>query len=605
MKRGKLTIAALIAVCTVSLILVLFFKNWSAQPMKQPAAPVEQGEIEHGDNDSKLKYFPNPKITVTNIHRNEKDPVNSGWMGETFIYNGSPMRIPGGGFIITVEFSSTINRESVLENIKLSGPGEIKMETRSFPTLYFNCNSMKPGEKYTLDIPKGIKDVFDNTLERDIKIEITGAADTYAHYTLLSKDYTYNLDDYINTEFVYITNSPKTIIIDFTKDVNKESVEKCISNQLSSLNMENSIKWLGDRKLELKASNLPKENGFMINMEGALDSEGFRIIGNLNTASGKPNSLGFIDMNTKASTIMKELADKRYMAVQNPSIKRYIILDDSTVNYIFDTEENKIINRFNGGRVWVDEDKSILFDCQSKSLLIHSLKDNSTKVIYSLAYLPDDWSIRMFDLSPDKKKIAVTLSPSEQGYRGKGDLCIISLDGKLLYEYKSIADVKPIKVGPEIHDFDWLDNCNIVIENNENSSRIDLSLIKVNIETGIKETILRNALTPVTLPGKDVILAERCRDGAARYSEFTVIQEGKETAQINMKTDKYPEGCMLSNFFFIDENKLVCNAEDEIILFDIKSNTKEVLGKGNIIGLSKDKDKVYYITDYQNLNIYY
>jgi len=60
-------------------------------------------------------------------------------------------------------------------------------------------------------------------------------------------------------------------------------------------------------------------------------------------------------------------------------------------------------------------------------------------------------------------------------------------------------------------------------------------------------------------------------------------------------------GLELYNFIFNNENKLLYNEGQDIVLFDISQNTGKVIGKGKIIGVSPEREKVYYLNNYSNV----
>ncbi|KUO53557.1 MAG: hypothetical protein APF76_12170 [Desulfitibacter sp. BRH_c19] len=61
----------------------------------------------------------------------------------------------------------------------------------------------------------------------------------------------------------------------------------------------------------------------------------------------------------------------------------------------------------------------------------------------------------------------------------------------------------------------------------------------------------------------------------------------------------------INNFIFINQNELLYYKGEDIVLFNIPQNTNDVIGEGRIIGVSPEKEKVYYLNNYNNVYGFY
>jgi hypothetical protein len=142
----------------------------------------------------------------------------------------------------------------------------------------------------------------------------------------------------------------------------------------------------------------------------------------------------------------------------------------------------------------------------------------------------------------------------------------------------------------------WLDNSTIVLEDNVSTeAKPDYNVIGINIETGKKTLIAEHAYKPVTMPDKNLIKVEHFKDFASSNGSIEIIRSGKVIGSFGTKLNEY------GNFFYVDENTLVFNRGDEIFIYSVDTGKSETLGNGYIIGLSQDKGRLYYITNYMML----
>jgi hypothetical protein len=122
--------------------------------------------------------------------------------------------------------------------------------------------------------------------------------------------------------------------------------------------------------------------------------------------------------------------------------------------------------------------------------------------------------------------------------------------------------------------------------------------VKINIENGKKETLIKGAVTPAALPGKDMVVANRYNNTDYGLSEYVIISGGKEAGTIKWKPYSTDQAVLCSNIQFTDDDHLVFNRNDDLVLYTISQKKEETICKGTIVGLSQDRSRVYFMTNY-------
>lgn len=593
-----------ISVFITVLFLVLVCMGCGKSSIKEPEETLpknNEAPLESVQADSS-RYMKKPGISVSNIHK-------YGDWGVTQVM-GESVKIAGQYFFVELMFEKPLSIENARKNITFTGCDISQLAFNEASgeqdrVVHILCLDGVPGNTYTLNISKDLKDTSNSMMKEDIKLNITVVEDAVAHYTLAGEDGSYDLEAFMEgITWVSLTTNPKTFIVDFTKDVDKKSVEDSISRDISFQNVKCSFKWPSNRRLQLDLNGLMAVKEYKINVGNAKDSEGFKIIGDFLFTTNKPNTIGYIDIGTKKSSIIREMKDRLYMPYENSFIGRYIVLDDLSSRTVYDIKENRQAGEFDGGRFWLNDVTSLSYNYETKAITLHSIVDNSQKQILKLSSIPENKMLRTLRISPDGKKIALFVAVNDHGLGGPGDLYIFSTDGKLLHEYKNIVAMRFVMAG-EIEDMAWLDDKSIVVEDTpDTNNNFITNIVKINIDTGKKEIYVKSGRNPVTLPGKDLIVVGKCSDDYKNTDGYAVFSEGREVGLLKGKTVKYPNGCSYENFMFLDESNLIFNRNDEIVLYNINGKTEELIGSGKIFGMSADHTRVYFMGNYQNLYNY-
>ncbi|WP_368293118.1 TolB family protein [Dehalobacter sp. TBBPA1] len=457
------------------------------------------------------------------------------------------------------------------------------------------ARNIEHGKTYTLHIAKDLLlDQEGNTLEKDIEIGILIEEDPEAYFSLIGSEKSYTglgqmeSDPYSVHENLFLTTEPKTFEIDFTKEVNTKSVEQSISKGLGD-KAQVKFEWADTKRLKLYVDKLVADTEYLLSMKSAVDQKGYPIIGNLFFRVNAPNQLCMVNIKDNTTKVLKEFRDKSYMIWPAKELGKLFILDDTQQSYLFDTEKEKITilhSRAYGlgfpgldwSSNWLDPTTVLYRESTEKdiSIFTEKLTIGQKNKLFELPSQPVFYDAL---LSPDKQKIAFT----SDDLAAFMNIYVYSLDGKMLYTFNHIASGEGRKVWPTTIYIQWLDEDNLVFIDNDD-------VVKLNIATGKKETLLRNATKPVTFPGKGIVLAQGKDPGKPRSLLFT--PDGvKEVLP----------GNDLSNVNFISTEEFIFNIEEDIYIYNLKEDKKKRIGIGYILGLSPDKKTVYYLTNYDNL----
>lgn len=551
--------------------------------------------------------IPRPKIVIKTMYLY----ADQQWEGEFYDLKGSSATLTGDEYYLSVKFDRPMNEESVMKGIQLIGYKDPIMRSYSKASneALASFKNVQAGKEYTLSIAKTVKDENGNSLKSDIKIKLVFKEYTRASYSLIGDEDTYTqLQNKPGVEpadvgEMHITNSPKRFIVDFTNDVNRTSVEKSLTlgleraqrELLDTAKLTTRLKWLNNRKLQIDLSGFPtdREAVYTISMESAVDKFGYRIVGDLTFATAEANRIGYIDLDSKKETTLVEMKDKRYMVHANPNIQDYIILDNGRNRHIYNLRKKGIVDSleaslfFDEHQVdWFSPEMMFLYKASDREMKRLSLRDGSVTAVVSLAFLGNQPQVAGFSLSPDKKKFVVFADGDGLDDR-MFDMLVYSIDGKLLLHAKDFVKVFGREmIGVFIY-HGWLDNRYIIAE--ESMYQVGRNLVTLDTSLGTKKSYLKSGSEPAALAGKNLLRYFREQDG--RY----IFVKNGHTIDL-----KYPD-VFTKNHFFVDESRVVFNRGDQIILYDFDKRGETVLGQGTIFGISADRKRVYYMTNFRGM----
>jgi hypothetical protein len=586
--------------------MILFTISCKNKEVSHDIQPDLSNDIKNSTTQSCNEFIEKPQITIIPIHSYN----NEYWIGERVEVKSNGVDISGDGFGVDIVFSTQMNIESIKNSIKILGTDNWTIDINNIngkSIVNLNCHDAIPNNKYVVLIPKTVKDVLGNCLKNEIKVEISLKEDTKAYYTFVGEENSYvnvgkyDIMDNLDVGSMHLTMSPKEFIVNFTNEVDKESVESSISKGIKDNEAKYRLKWISNKKLHIDIDYLRLNTVYKISMEDAFDKNGNKVIGNLFFETGRANKIGYFDINTKEEKIIEELPDKCYMVWPSPYIEDYIILNDGEYNYIYDLNNKKVSKNLqynlgipvneNKSRIsWIDSNTLLFYDRSQYSVMRYSIKEDSLEKIINLSPYIDEESFIEMSLSPNKEKVAVVTQAD------KLNVYVFSIEGELLYSGKQIIRGRYLEIWGYRANLKWYDNNHVIMENMENTNeKRDFNIIRLNVETGEKEILIRKGLKPEVMSGKNILKFEKYEGDLHDKVTFTLYEDGIENELFTDSKYRY------SNFYFIDENRIVFNREDDIVLLDTEKKSERILGNGFMIGISLDKSKIYFITNYRLL----
>lgn len=563
------------------LVLTLCFLSGCTQKKQSKTA-------ENIKTDSEVKIVMCPNKSYINYSK--------GSMGDSFKVEGSPVVLRGEGpLIIGLTFDENVNMQSVKRAVNIKGyNGEVVFNPSPLnkKNMHIYLNKIENGKKYTLEIGKNISFLNGRKLENPINIDFTLEKDTWAVYSLIGDDEKFNYMGIYELEkkgsqLYYLTNSPKHIIADFTRNVDKISVEKSILDGAANSGISPVLRWINDKRLDIKIENFNKGiNTVKLRMNNAMDKDCFNIIGEFGFLIGEKNSVFSISNDGSDKKLIRIFNDRRYM----PLPSKYI--EDNCI--FFDGYHGGVFNILNGNITTVakykmDEiypyTKDDILVLDNNNILKYSVDDGFEKEFIKLN---EELLVLKVFVSPDKSRIAAAIQNKENA---KASIYIYSSEGELISSFKNIGIFKSDKFG--VHPvICWYDNDSLIYDicKNKNEDYSKCSIYSLNIKTGKIKKLYKGAYNPNTKPGCDVI-KYTTKDDEKIVTH--IIKNGKKA--LEFKSNEY------SNFKILDSESIAFNKGKEIIIFNIDNKTQTSLGEGYIFGASPDDGSIYYMTNYNVL----
>ncbi|NLI91241.1 MAG: hypothetical protein GX434_03290 [Peptococcaceae bacterium] len=546
--------------------------------------------------------IPNPKIMISSGHEYK----DTGWIGDHIEVKENSVRLSGNMISFEITYESHLILSDYINKVNLTGydhPLELSLldgYMGQYKIIFGVARNIEYGKNYTLHISKDlIADQNGNMLENDLDINILIEEDPKASYSLIGYEKTYTglgqmeSDPQSVHQTLFLTTEPKTFEIDFTKDVNKERVEQSIKNGLGD-KAEVGYEWINSHKLKIYVDKLMDNTEYLLSMKDAVDQKGSKIIGNLFFRVNDPNQLSVMDLKTKTAKVIRQFRDKSFNIWPTSEIHNLLLLDNSQEKTVYHIKNGNTIplkNKSYGLGMpgfdwylnWIDPETVLYKEVleNSTNIFTENLVNGRKTKLFEFPYS----TFHVYDakLSPDKKKIVFTTDDHSADI----SISVYSIDGKKLYEGKNIASGQTRQSFPTTIYIQWMDDENLVFIDKED-------VVKLDLTTGKKELLLKNATKPVTLHGIGLVLAQK-KDPSNSGSVLLTEKGVKEVLT----------GDEISNCNFISKEKLVFNIGEDIYLYDIEKDQKEKMEQqGFILGLTPDKDAVYYLTNYNNIYWY-
>lgn len=580
------TIIFLITILSASIISGCSHTNEVSSNNLQIKKPQK---FEQSDVSEQKQYMKRPEIIFTSGHSYRE---GEGWLGKNTEINGNSLRASGDSIFLEIIFDTAIDYESIKEKIKLIGSDNFIIEKHPSKenALRILARNIESSKTYQLYIPKTIIDTKGNPLEDDIRIDIVVEKEAKAFYTFVGQEVTINdlgerTDDFGNIHTTLpATNKTITFLVDFTKNVDKESVENSIKKNLNHEGQVN-FEWVNKQKLKLTLNNFPTDKEYVVSMEEAKDESNNKIIGNLFFTVLEPTQLSSINLQTRKGKLLKEFVDLPYMVVPSEDYEQYFIADDAKKKYIVDVEHNSMkelqrnlkyafgFPNYEWYSNWLNSHTALALDEDSNSIFTHDFINGEVNKLFTIP-LKIEPMIYDIKLSPNRDKIAITNSINEM------NMYVFSLKGEMLFNGEKIANNHTRHNSTVSMYLQWLDDNTIVFQDEKDIAKLDLT-------TGVKETIIKDAQEPVVCQNGNYLLVKKFKENKFVYN----ISDNQE---IELGSD-------IGNFTPVSKNKFLYNQEQDIVLFDISQNKKETIGKGKIVGVSPDKETIYYTNVFNSI----
>lgn len=567
--------------------------------------PVESKQQEKNEESIKVKIFMTP---CTEYLGHEEVKPKETEVKEPFVkLYGSKKAY------IDICFLEDVDIESAKKSIKIKGyDKEISFSSHKNDNkkLFFSIENLKNDKKYKLVINKDIKFLNGDNLGKNIEIDFVLEEDTKAVYTIEGIDEKYAnmgvydvslLDDFGDRYF--FTNSPKTILIDFSREVDKRSVEVSIGQEWAKNSPEYTLSWENPQRLKMNITKflpLDENNRYRISMEYALDKEKRKIIGDFRFVVGEKNSIYEVDTKTMDKRLIKVFNDKRFMPLSGNIVEDNWILYDGIYGNMINFKNGKVTriempnNDFYPMKL-VNKNELLILNRMDNNILKYTISNGKKNNI-----ITDTKGLTpvRFAISPDKSKVAVEFDKISSEisdvfinvYDLRGNL-IKSFDGLLLKElksYHSVSSIGWIDKNTIIYSADMLQDGNVIAD-----------IYSINIKTKEKKKIIESGQYPIANPKVDLIKYSRCKtDNNILPGDTVIVKDNKILDEFIQSND-----AIYSNFKILDKNRIAFNRGKGVVVYDLRNKTEKYLGEGYIFGISPDGNKVYYMTNYYIMKI--
>lgn len=439
---------------------------------------------------------------------------------------------------VSFVFDSKIDEQEIRKSIKLYPffePDQIYVgeNEQNNTILYFNLvdtgDNKKP-DYYTINVLHGLKDYEGKVLNEDLKLSFIKKEHPVAEICLT--------DGKNGTKLpysVYVSDEEKTFIIKFSKDVNKQSAESMIKQNIFgpySIDGQNyanmpilEFEWKSARILKLRVKSLMPDKWYQVCVTGTEDFEGCKIM----------ESEYYLDKIEKSDTIYDvyifNTGSKQHIWNQN------IVTGD--INMIASVPHNRYYcGRLSADGNWISLGRftnlegdlyfhtPVFLNVKSQQYVymsnVHSFEDikwyntkasallnngtrfniqddetsvvlrNKNNHIVGIMPSPDDNLIAAFTRDFDMGKITLNIVSAQNFDSTDGYDANIIKSIPVTFFNKKDADgiyLRPLT-------FDWIDQNTIITEGWEKNN-INSHIYKIDIRSGNVVRILKDAMRPV------------------------------------------------------------------------------------------------------------
>ena len=506
--------------------------------------------------------------------------------------------LPAKGFSLDLSFNQEIDFSSAQAAVILKDCQD-EYTVRQYEKALNMSNvvnvfvpSIAPGE-YTLEITAGLKDINGQSLEAPASIRLVIEHQTAAEFFLLDSSGLPRPLSYRECENgLSLTDTAKTFVIHFDEEVTQSSVEDSIKAGLQENPVSVSFAWLTPQQLRVSLEQLQTGLGYHLRLDKALDKKGNAIIGSCYFRTGKASNLGVIDLSTYNMSMLYQFSEERYSALRDQDIDNQVLLQAgfaSTWSFGLGTKQITALPdlRFDLAipqrypePIWLNFNALLAYDTAKKALCRVSVSDGSLETLLTLEEAPLECR-----LAPNGKWLAMTVKSKENG---KVDLLIIDLEAKKESQrLTGFAESYSNAEGYQTINLTWAADDALLFSDGD-----DIMKAYVTEEGKVMSrtnTYQKNARLLCCLPDMDLTLY---RSTSGKGNEIYLLENDKARRVKGLLADVERFYCLL-----IDSGTILYQQGQEIRRFDIADQESQLLGNGQLLGISTDHTKGYYMAN--------
>ncbi|MFZ5943151.1 MAG: TolB family protein [Bacillota bacterium] len=267
---------------TVILILILLstaacsseLKDVADKEKEKTAEKAKEGvQNSREENGVDLPAANLPKIDIDDSRNTE----NGGWLVDIPPNKENIYRVSSDNSLwVNFAFPEDMAQDELLSHLIVE-PETTKIDTEYVsmgPEFWFRMRiyPTEPESIVKITLAKGVKN---RTLNKELKEDITITLERFT--TPWGKIYLKDYPQLPLKEYQIISLPPgKEVVLEFTKAVDKDSVEKAIAQGIPSEGLD--FNWLNEKKVEFKVKDLSQERAmYSLNLDGALDEDGILV----------------------------------------------------------------------------------------------------------------------------------------------------------------------------------------------------------------------------------------------------------------------------------------------------------------------------------------
>lgn len=522
----------------------------------------------------------------------------------TMPLDSSVIYMAGDSMVLVLEFDTAIAQDSYDQYIKTLENESLTVTPafdNSYKSFELNFSSIAPDDRISFTLSSHIENQNGIRLKENIVVDFLVAEPIRAAYTILGESYdiyypTGNISSDYGAEDK-LANSELKLKIDFSKEVNTADVEEIIKRELFSSEDRYFFDWQSPKSLIINTEKLTdKFYGLQ------LFSYRTPIINGLYFDADDGNILYSYSFEQESLKEEKAFKDYRYLLNKNPFIEDYLLMVDTTDNYIYHLKEDSIINSkdeelpaYWAMKPWFQEvlwlDKDTILWIENDIVYTYNFKAKVRKTLFSIEKRPEEGYIFEYTLSPDKKKLAIAFGTFDDNPEKLMALVsVYSLDGKRIYGDMLIKDIRHHWLAGYIFQLNlsWFSNSELIHEVSTGQGLTGVAL--TNILNGTTKILLEDGIAPLTSANSGIFIAKQGEEYIINSSEKSVRLPADGISDIIVR-DR--ETILIAREI---------NGITALISYNITTEKESTLGEISgirlrFLGNSPDMDKIYMITN--------